>query len=117
MQRVSSSLSTLPLALCLASISCAATSQTGNLMRANSNLQSGDAQDALEIADFILGSPPANPEIAAQATLIKGLSLEALGRLHEAACVYEFAADRYSKTPSGAQARGRAKQLTVSCEE
>jgi hypothetical protein len=117
MRQFSLSLGAASVLLVVGMTSCATTSQTGNLMRANSNLQSGDAQDALEIANFILGSPPANAEIAAQATLIKGLSLESLGRQHEAACVYQFAAESYPNTPSGAQARGRASQLSLPCDQ
>lgn len=96
---------------------CATTSQTGNLMRAKNRLDSGDPSGALELANFILGSPPANPEIGAQASLLKGLSLEALGRFIEAACVYRFTYTRYSESVTAAQAEGRYRQLPVDCEE
>jgi len=116
MQRSLPNLGLVALLLGSLLVGCTTTSQTGNLLRAQSNLRRGDAEDALAIANFVLGGPPANAEIGAQASLIKGLSLEALGREQEAACVYQFIQERYSDTPSGAQARGRALHLSVSCE-
>ena len=90
---------------------CCGTSQSGNLVRANGRYQDHNYDGAIELADFILAQGPVTPEIGAQAGLLKGFSLERLGRTQEALAVYEFIAENYAESTSGAQARGRLDEL------
>lgn len=99
---------------CLLAISaCLGTSQNGNLVRANGRFQDGDYIGAIELSDFILGQGAVTPEIGAQAGLLKGFSLERLGRTSEAIAVYEYIANTYGNSISGAQARGRLAELSA----
>ncbi len=52
------------------------------------------------------------PEIGAQAGLLKGFSLERLGRTSEALAIYEYGVKAFGDSTSGAQARGRLAELS-----
>ena len=91
---------------------CCGTSQSGNLVRANGRYQDGNYNGAIELSDFILAQGPVTPEIGAQAGLLKGFSLERLGRTSEAIAVYEYIVQAYGDSTTGAQARGRLKALS-----
>ena len=91
---------------------CCGTSQSGNLVRANGRYQDGNYDGTIELSDFILAQGPVTPEIGAQAGLLKGFSLERLGRLPEAIAVYEYIVHAYGDSTTGAQARGRLAELS-----
>ena len=91
---------------------CCGTSQSGNLVRANGRYQDHNYAGTIELADFILAQGPATPEIGAQAGLLKAFSLERLGRTEEAIAVYEHVATNFGDSATGAQARGRLRELS-----
>ena len=91
---------------------CCGTSQSGNLVRANSRYANGNYTGTIELADFILGQGPVTPEIGAQAGLLKAISLERLGRNAEAIAIYRYIAENYRGSISGAQASGRLAELS-----
>ena len=105
-------LSIVTWACALAVSACCGTAMTGNLLRANGRYQEGNFTGAIELADHVLAQDPESAEVGAQAALLKGLSLERLGRTSEARAVYEHIADRYPQSTTGAQARGRLQELS-----
>lgn len=101
--------------LLLGLLSCTGLSQRGNADRANGRLAKQDYQGALSIAEFTISQGDAAPEAKVRAYMIKGLSLEGLGRKGEAMGVYEFIIATYPKSVEAFQAKGRLSELGGLC--